>query len=135
MSLASPAGLCGSFSQAPAIVTQAVAFNADDALVDVQVANGASTTTYDTPTFASGVATFSGMVFDQGQNDLRAGVTDPAGNTTAFATSPCIVTIGSAPVVTFTTPTNATSCARWARQPPPAASPTSTAAPPAGRAH
>ena len=46
-------------------------------------------------------------MFDQGQNDVTAGVADPAGNATAFATNPCSVTIGSAPVVTFTTPTSA----------------------------
>ncbi len=111
LSLASPAGLCGSFTQAPTTVTQAVAFNAETTNVAVEVVNGASTTTYDTPSVSGGVATFSAVVFSQGQNDLRAVETDPAGNTTALVPDPCSVTIGSAPVVTFTSPpANAVLC-------------------------
>jgi hypothetical protein len=56
-------------------------------------------------TFASGTATFANINFNPGQNDVTATETDPAGNRTTFATVPCRVTVGSAPVVQFTTPT------------------------------
>ena len=105
LTLPTPANLCGSFQQSSTTVTQAVTFNAENASVVVQVTNGATTDTYTNPTFASGVATFAAVDFDPGQNDVTATETDPAGNMTTFATVPCSVTIGSAPVVTFTTPT------------------------------
>ena len=65
--------------------------------------NNGVTTTYDTPAYVSGVATFGSVAFAEGQNALVATESDPAGNATVLAT--CTVTIGSAPVVTFTTPT------------------------------
>ena len=65
--------------------------------------NNGVTTSYDTPAFVGGVATFSSVAFTQGQNALVATESDPAGNATVLAT--CTVTIGTAPVVTFTTPT------------------------------
>ncbi len=107
ISLMAPVGLCGSFQQASTTLTQTVSFTADDRLVVLQVVNGASTDTYDAPTFSAGVATFTGVVFDQGQNDMSVAIADPAGNITNMTPDPCTVTIGSAPVVTFNTPTSA----------------------------
>jgi hypothetical protein len=104
LTLTSPAGLCGSFTQAATSSTQVVTFSTDVTDVDVEVTNNATTDTYNTPSVTGGVATFSAVVFDQGQNDLRATATDPAGNTTALAPDPCSVTIGSAPVVAWVTP-------------------------------
>jgi hypothetical protein len=43
--------------------------------------------------------------FRPGRNDVTASESDPAGNVTALAPVPCSVTVGSAPVVTFTAPT------------------------------
>ena len=100
------ANLCGSFHQSSATFTQAVAFASETSSVVLQVTNGATTDTYTNPTFASGVATFAAVEFDLGQNDVTATETDPAGNRTTFATVPCSVIVGSAPVVTFTTPTS-----------------------------
>ncbi len=99
----SPPGLCGSFTQSSATVTEDVSYTADDALVVAQVTNNGVTTNYDTPAYVAGVATFGSVAFKLGQNDLVATETDPAGNATVLAT--CTVTIGAAPVVTFTTPT------------------------------
>ncbi len=84
-------------------MTEDVAYTADDTLVVADVTNNGVTTTYDTPAYVSGVATFGGVAFAEGQNALVATESDPAGNATVLAT--CTVTIGSAPVVTFTTPT------------------------------
>ena len=103
LALLSPAGLCGSFTQSAATVTEDVAYTADDALVVADVTNNGVTTTYDSPAFTAGVATFGSVAFAEGQNALVATESDPAGNATLLAT--CTVTIGAAPVVTFTTPT------------------------------
>ena len=65
--------------------------------------NNGVTTTYDTPAFINGVATFGSVAFTQGQSALVTTESDPAGNATVLAT--CTVTIGSAPVVSFSTPT------------------------------
>ncbi len=42
-------------------------------LVTLQIANAGSTTTYTNPSFASGVATFSSVAFNQGSNEVTAG--------------------------------------------------------------
>jgi hypothetical protein len=103
LTLTAPAGLCGSFTQSAATVTEDVSYTADDDLVTAVVTNNGSTNTYDTPAFIGGVASFPNVAFAEGQNTLIASESDPAGNTTTLAA--CTVTIGSAPVVTFTTPT------------------------------
>jgi FG-GAP repeat protein/fibronectin type III domain protein/VCBS repeat protein len=104
LGLVSPNGLCGSFTQSSTAVVDTVTFASDYTSVVLTVNNGGTTTTYNAPAFASGVATFSGVVFTQGSNILIATETDPAGNATTLIPAPCTVTIGSAPVVTFTTP-------------------------------
>src|SRR6185436_14598469 len=106
LALATPANLCGSVHMSSTTVTQAVTFSAETSGVTLQVTNGASTRTYMPTSFATGVATFSAVDFTLGQNDVTATEDDPAGNRTTFATVPCTVFIGSAPVVTFSTPTS-----------------------------
>ncbi|HVZ85491.1 MAG TPA: FG-GAP-like repeat-containing protein, partial [Polyangia bacterium] len=103
LALISPAGLCGSFTQSATTVTDDVAYTADDKLVVADVTNNGTTTTYDTPAYVAGVATFGNVAFAAGQNTLVATETDPAGNVTTLPA--CVVTIGAAPVVTFTNPT------------------------------
>ena len=53
----------------------------------------------------TGVATFPGVALTQGLNAITVTASDPAGNATLMSPNPCNVTIGMAPVVTFTTPT------------------------------
>ena len=106
LTLQTPQTSAAASTSRPATFTQAVTFNAETGSVVLQVTNGATTDTYTNPTFASGVATFAAVDFDLGQNDVTATETDPAGNLTDAAAVPCSVTIGSAPVVTFTTPTS-----------------------------
>ncbi|HEX3902970.1 MAG TPA: fibronectin type III domain-containing protein, partial [Polyangia bacterium] len=103
LALLSPVSLCGSFTQSAATVTEDVVYTADDKLVVADLTNNGVTTTYDSPAFVNGVATFGSVAFAEGQNALVATESDPAGNATVLAT--CTVTIGAAPVVTFTTPT------------------------------
>jgi hypothetical protein len=102
---ASPAGLCGSFTQSATPITEDVSYTADDKLVVADVTNNGVTTTYDTPAYVGGVATFGSVVFAEGQNALVATESDPAGNATVLPA--CVVTVGTAPVVTFTMPTPA----------------------------
>ncbi len=105
VSLASPANLCGSFAQSSTTVNDDLAFTADDRLVVMDVTNGSVTTTYDTPAYMNGTATFPGVALTPGRNDLSVTISDPAGNAVILSPNPCSVTIGAAPVVTFTTPT------------------------------
>jgi hypothetical protein len=104
VSLKTPANLCGSFQQSAATFMSDVALNSDTATVTLTVTNGASTDTRSNPTVAAGVATFTAVNFDQGQNSVAAVATDAAGNTTTLAPAPCTVTVGGAPVVGFTKP-------------------------------
>ena len=105
ISLLSPGGLCGSFQQNNATFTSDVAITSDTSNVVLTVTNGASTDTHMNPNVAGGVATFTAVAFDQGQNNLAATATDLAGNATTLTPAPCTVTVGGAPVVVFTTPT------------------------------
>jgi hypothetical protein len=105
ISLVSPAGLCGSFDQSATTVTNDLVFSTDTPLVVVDVTNGSSTTTYDTPALMSGSATFGSVAFAQGLNNVTVTASDAAGNATVLSPNPCAVTVGMAPVVTFTTPT------------------------------
>ncbi len=101
--LTAPGGLCGSFAQSSSTVREDVSYAADDTLVVADVTNNGVTTTYDTPAYVGGVATFGSVAFAEGQNALVATESDLAGNATVLPT--CTVTIGTAPVVQFTTPT------------------------------
>jgi hypothetical protein len=106
VSLSSPTGLCGSFqSSATSAYVTDVGIASDAPAVVVGVTNASATSTYSTPTYASGVATFAQVNFGLGQNDLVATATDAAGNSTTLAPAPCSVTVGAQPVVTFTAPT------------------------------
>jgi hypothetical protein len=103
LALVSPANLCGQFIQSSTTVSEDLVYSADYKTVVVDVTNGATTTTYDTPAFMNGTATFT-VTFSDGLNTVTATETDPAGNATVLA--PCNITLGMAPVVTFTTPTS-----------------------------
>lgn len=106
LALSSPTDLCTQFMQSSTTVNQDVSFTADDRLVVLEVTNGATTTTYDTPAYMNGVAVFPSVAFAQGQNALAVTASDPAGNAVVFTPTTCSVTIGMAPVVTFSSPAN-----------------------------
>jgi hypothetical protein len=104
ISLTSPVSFCGSFHQAFATYDTSLQFATNTPLVTLTITNASSTQTLSSPTFSAGVATFSTVSFDQGQNNLAGVAKDPAGNSTALQPQPCTVTAGMAPVVTFTNP-------------------------------
>ncbi|HEY0870794.1 MAG TPA: FG-GAP-like repeat-containing protein, partial [Acidothermaceae bacterium] len=102
--LAGPSDFCSFKQSSQATVPQSPEFTADDSLVVLDVTNGAVTTSYDTPvSYMSGVAQFANVILEQGQNTVTVTNSDPAGNSTSV--NVCTVTVGMAPVVTFTTPT------------------------------
>ncbi len=103
LAFVSPAGLCGSFIQSSTTVNEDLVYTADYASVVVDVTNGSTTTTYDTPAFMNGSAAVTVALTD-GANDIVATETDPAGNATVLPD--CQITLGMAPVVKFTTPTS-----------------------------
>ena len=105
LSLSSPANLCGSFTQSATTVTQDLVFSTDTPLVVVDVVNGSTTTTYDTPALMSGQATFGSVGFLEGLTNVTVTASDAAGNATVLSPNPCAVTVGMAPVVSFTAPT------------------------------
>lgn len=101
-----PNPLCTRFElSATSPVNETLTFNTDASAVTISAKNGATTTTYNTPAIANGIATFTGVAFTTGQNDLTVVASDPAGNSTTLAPNPCSTTVGTAPVVTFTAPT------------------------------
>jgi hypothetical protein len=106
ISLSSPANLCGSFQQATTFTTDIV-LNTDSRSVVLAVTHDSSTDTFSNPSIGGGSATFTAVPFPEGANDLAATASDPAGNSTVMAPAPCTVTVGAAPVVTFTRPTAA----------------------------
>jgi hypothetical protein len=103
--LTSPVGLCGSFQQAFATYDTSIVYSSDTPNITLSITNGSSTDTVSMPNYSSGSATFPLVSFNQGQSNLAAVASDPAGNKTA-APQPCTVTAGMAPVVLFTNPTS-----------------------------
>ncbi len=101
ISIQSPTNICGSFHQAFATFNTDIAFTTDTPIVTMTVLSGFGTDTLSTPVFAGGIATFSNVAFDVGQDQLAAVASDAAGNQTAVQPVPCTVTVGMAPVVLF----------------------------------
>ncbi|MEP6652744.1 MAG: FG-GAP-like repeat-containing protein, partial [Myxococcales bacterium] len=106
-----PTPFCGSTQAANATFTTTVTLNSSTPVVTLSVTNG-MTVAYGPPTYVAGTpageATFTAVDFPQGSNLVSAQATEPAGNT-ASLTPPvpmmtCTVTVGSAPVLTFTAP-------------------------------
>src|SRR6185312_10201259 len=107
--LLSPPDLCNQFMQSSGTVTEDISFTADDRLVVLEVTNGTTTTTYDTPAFINGTVIFPGVTFTLLLNDTATTESDPAGNAVVFTPSgpgTCRVNVGMAPSVSFTTPVN-----------------------------
>ena len=104
VTLSTTAPICNTTVQSTTAVTKDVTFNASIASV-VLTATPVSGTAmmYSTPTFAAGAVTFAGVSFGLGETDLTAVATDKAGNTGTLGQA-CAVTVGMAPVVTFTAP-------------------------------
>jgi len=98
-----PNPLCGALLQSAAEVDLDVILLTGAVPVTATVTNNATTSTYTATTTQIGQADLGLVAFGLGTNDVVATATDPAGNPTALV-SPCVVTVGNAPVVSWLIP-------------------------------
>jgi len=99
-----PNPLCGSLIRSTTPVTKAVTLLTSAAPVEASVTNNGTTTPYTAPTADIGQAVLGQVAFGLGENTFVATTVDPAGNPGALI-SPCTVTVGNPPNVTWTSPT------------------------------
>jgi hypothetical protein len=96
--------LCNTTVQSATAVTKNVTLlSSTESVVLTATPNAGTAVNYSAPAFAAGAVTFTGVAFPLGATTLTAVATDPAGNTATLA-QPCLVTVGTPPVVTFTAP-------------------------------
>lgn len=102
-----PNPLCGKLYQSTGSVTDNVSLSATNVPVNVVVTSNGTPTSYVGATSINGIVQIGAIVFSQGSNAVVATTTEPSGNTGALK-SPCMVTVGNPPVVTWTSPTTST---------------------------
>jgi len=98
-----PNPLCGSLIQSTVPVTKAVTLLTSAVPVQASVTNSGTTTNYTAATADIGHADLGQVAFGLGANTFVATTVDPAGNPGALA-SPCTVTVGNPPNVTWSSP-------------------------------
>ncbi len=98
-----PNPLCGSLIQSIAAVTRPVTLLTSSVPVLVTVTNNGSPVNYSAATADIGQAYLGQIAFGLGANTFIATTVDPAGNPGALV-SPCTVTVGNPPNVTWSTP-------------------------------
>lgn len=98
-----PNPLCGSLIQSATAVSKAVTLLTSAVPVQASVTNNGTTTNYSAATADIGHADLGQVTFGLGANTVVATTTDPAGNPGALV-SPCIVTVGNPPSVTWSSP-------------------------------
>lgn len=102
-----PNPLCGKQFQSATAVQQQVGFVATAAPIDVAIAGPSSTTQFPNQGTQPGTIYLGNVTFDVGNSTVTATTKDPAGNAGALK-SPCVVTVGNPPVVTWVAPASAT---------------------------
>lgn len=102
-----PADLCGKLYQSATDVTQNLSLGSTNSPVAVTITSGGTPANFPETGWASGFSSFGNVTFKQGTNDVVATASEPSGNTGALK-SPCVVTVGNPPLVTWTAPTQAT---------------------------
>jgi hypothetical protein len=106
-----PNPLCGLIHQSATDWTTTVQLLSTTAAVTLVVNSPSGSMSYPTGSRMSTFNTFPNVTFFQGVNQVTATGSDAAGNL-GVLTSPCSVTVGTPPIVTFTAPTsNNTLCA------------------------
>jgi hypothetical protein len=83
--------------------TVPVVLASDTGDVSLSVENSSGNTSYPLTNYTNLVATFADVIFRLGANRVTVTGTDPAGNQGALE-SPCVVTVGTPPVVSFSAP-------------------------------
>jgi len=99
-----PNPLCGSLIQSATPVTKDVLLLTSAVPVQATVTNGGTTTPYTVTDAQIGHADLGQVAFGLGTNEVTATTVDPAGNAGALI-SPCIVTVGNPPILSWITPT------------------------------
>lgn len=100
-----PVGLCGKIYQSGTAVQETLGFISTNVPIQGTVTNGAGTQNFSGTASAPGGVTISPQVtFALGSNAIAVTTTEPSGNTGALK-SPCTVTVGNPPIVTWTSPT------------------------------
>jgi len=102
-----PNDLCGKLYQSATPVVVPLFFLAENVPVNVTVTNGSGTQQKVGNAAKPGVVNVGDFTFALGANQVAATTTEPAGNSGALQ-SPCTVTVGNPPVVTWTAPTTST---------------------------
>ncbi len=98
-----PNPLCGLVQQGTTDWTTAIRLLSTTPTVTLTVTSSGSSVDYPPTTWMNGFASFSAVTFPLGIDQVTATGTDPAGNAGALL-SPCTVTVGTPPIVTFVTP-------------------------------
>jgi hypothetical protein len=99
----SPSPLCGLVHQSPVTWTTPVQLISTSPTVMMTVTSAGGARPYPLVSWANSFANFGNVTFFLGANEVTATATDAAGNS-ADLMSPCTVTVGTPPVVTFATP-------------------------------
>jgi hypothetical protein len=98
-----PSDLCGIVYQSLTANTTAIRLLSTTPTVTMTVTTPTGPTDYPPTSWLNGFASFSSVTFPLGVNQVTAIGTDLAGNSGALM-SPCTVTVGTPPIVTFVTP-------------------------------
>jgi len=100
----SPADLCGSIFQSMTDLTRDVSFASNTRQLSMVVDGPGGQATFSPTSFSTGSAVFGNVIFKIGSSTVSVTATEPSGNSSGLATSPCTVVVGQVPVVTFTSP-------------------------------
>lgn len=103
----SPSPLCGALIQSTTPVTKSVTLFTGAVPVAATVTNGGTVTNYSAATAPIGHADLGPVAFGLGANEVVATTVDPAGNPGALQ-SPCTVTVGNPPVMSWISPSVST---------------------------
>lgn len=106
ISAATPTPLCGKLYQSAVDVIQSLVLLSTNSPVSLTVTSGGVPASYNQVSYTSGFASFGNVTFKVGTNSVVATTTKPSGNVGALQ-SPCVVTVGNPPVVSWVTPTQA----------------------------
>ena len=101
-----PNPLCGKHYQSASAVVTNVEVVTSSVPVNVTVTNGGNVANYQGTVLLNGRTNVGDVTFNLGSNSFVATTTEPSGNSGAFQ-SPCAVTVGNPPVVTWVAPTAA----------------------------
>lgn len=102
-----PNPTCGKLYQSATDVLQNFSLTSSNSPVSLTITSGGTPQNYSEVSYVGQISAFGSVLFKTGTNDITATTTEPSGNAGALK-SPCAVTVGNPPVVTWTAPTQST---------------------------